>query len=134
MERIEKQMLESVGSEAMKEYGIEVARVGFRQLGFPESVTTKVFDRMTAERRSKSEALLANGNSEALRIRSDAERKAAEILAVAEAEAKEIRGQGDEEAAKHYAVFKENPDLAMFLRNLDALKETLSDKDTLIIT
>ncbi len=133
MERIEKQMLEAVGSEAMKEYGIEVARVGFRQLGFPESVTTKVFDRMTAERRSKSEALLANGNSEALRIRSDAERKAAEILAVAEAEAKEIRGQGDEEAAKHYAVFKENPELAMFLRNLDALKETLSDKDTLIL-
>ena len=40
---------------------------------------------------------------------------------------------GDEEAAKHYAVFKENPDLAMFLRNLDALKETLSDKDTLIL-
>ena len=68
-----------------------------------------------------------------MRIRSDAERKAAEILAVAEAEAKEIRGQGDEEAAKHYAVFKENPELAMFLRNLDALKETLSDKDTLIL-
>lgn len=133
IEQIEAEMLESVGREAMKEYGISVARVGFRQLGFPESVTTKVFDRMAAERRSRSEALLASGNSQALQIRSDAERKAAEILAVAEAEAKEIRGQGDEEAAKHYAVFKENPELAMFLRNLDALKETLNEKDTLIL-
>ena len=85
-------LMQNKSEEAMKEYGIEVTRVGFRQLGFPESVTTKVFDRMTAERRSKSEALLANGNSEALRIRSEAERKAAEIIAVAEAKAKEIRG------------------------------------------
>ncbi|HPY89797.1 MAG TPA: hypothetical protein PLT23_03660, partial [Lentisphaeria bacterium] len=66
-------------------------------------------------------------------IRSEADRKASEILAQAEAESKRIRGEGDEAAAKHYAVFQKNPDLALFLRNLEALKVSLSDRDTLIL-
>lgn len=133
MEQIEAAMLASVREKALTEFGIEVTRVGFRKLSFPEMVTSKVFDRMRAERESKSERFLAEGKSEAQRIRSEADRKAAELLAQAEAEAKRIRGEGDEAAARHYAVFQKNPDLALFLRNLEALKVSLGDQDTLIL-
>ena len=61
------------------------------------------------------------------------DRKAAETISQAEAEAKKIRGEGDELAAKNYAVFQKNPELALFLRNLEALKISLTDKDTLIL-
>ncbi|MDD4538459.1 MAG: protease modulator HflC [Lentisphaeria bacterium] len=133
MEQIEAAMLASVQKKALEEFGIEVTRIGFRKLSFPEMVTTKVFDRMRAERESKSERFLAEGKSEAQRIRSEADRKAAELLAQAEAEAKRIRGEGDEAAARYYAVFQKNPDLALFLRNLEALKVSLGDQDTLIL-
>ena len=76
---------------------------------------------------------MAEGKSEAQRIRSEADRKAAETISQAEAEAKKIRGEGDELAAKNYAVFRKNPELALFLRNLEALKISLTDKDTLIL-
>ncbi len=133
MKEIEEQMLARIKKTAMQEYGIEVTRVGFRQLGFPETVTAKVFDRMKAERANKAEKLLNEGKSEAQRIRSEAERKASDILAEAEAEAKRIRGQGDETAAKFYAVFSQNPELAKFLRSLEALKISLGENDTLIL-
>lgn len=133
MQEIEEQMLARVKNTAMKEYGIEITRVGFRQLGFPEAVTTKVFDRMKAERANKAEKLLNEGKSEAQRIRSEADRQASDILAEAEAEAKRIRGQGDETAAKFYAVFSQNPELAKFLRSLEALKISLGENDTLIL-
>ena len=133
MVEIENQMLAKISDTAMREYGIEVTRVGFRQLGFPEAVSSKVFDRMKAERASKAEKYLAEGKSEAQRIRSDADRTANSILAEAEAEAKRIRGRGDEAAAKHYAVFSKNPELAKFLRSLEALKASLGENDTLIL-
>ncbi|NMA42617.1 MAG: protease modulator HflC [Oligosphaeraceae bacterium] len=133
MKQIEDEMLSRIKATAMKEYGIEVTKLGFRQLGFPEAVSSKVFDRMRAERASKSEKYLAEGKSEAQRIRSEADRKANAILAEAEAEAKRIRGQGDEAAAKHYAVFSQNPELAKFLRSLEALKISLGANDTLIL-
>ena len=133
MKEIEDEMLARVKEVAMREYGIEVTKIGFRQLGFPEAVSSKVFDRMKAERASKSEKYLAEGKSEAQKIRSEADRKANAILAEAEAEAKRIRGQGDEAAARYYAVFSKNPELAKFLRSLEALKISLGENDTLIL-
>ncbi|MFA6929387.1 MAG: protease modulator HflC [Lentisphaeria bacterium] len=133
MKEIEDAMLKRIQITATEEYGIEVAKVGIRKLGFPEAVSSKVFDRMKAERASKSEKYLAEGKSEAQRIRSEADRKSNDILAEAEADAKRIRGQGDEAAARHYAVFRKNPELAKFLRSLEALKISLSENDTLIL-
>ena len=55
------------------------------------------------------------------------------MLAKAEGEAKRIRAEGDKTAAEHYAVFRKNPELAAFLRKLDALRLTLSEKTTLVL-
>ena len=133
MAEIETAMQTAISRKTMEDFGIEVIKVGIRQLGFPEQVTTAVFERMRAERDRHSQRLIAEGKSEAQKIRSEADRKASETLAQAEAEAKRIRGEGDEIAAKYYAVFQKNPELAMFLRNLEALRAGLNEKDTLIL-
>lgn len=132
-DKIEADMLNYVKPLAQKEYGIDVTLLGIKQLGLPESVTTKVFARMKAERERLVKQLTAEGDSEATRIRAEAKQKREEILAEAKGRAEIIRGQGDREAAKSYAVFEQEPDLAIFLLRLKALEESLKERSTLIL-
>ena len=44
-----------------------------------------------------------------------------------------FRAEGDAEAAKYSAVFKENPELAVFLRKLDSLRLIMKGRTTLVL-
>ena len=55
------------------------------------------------------------------------------MLAAAEARAKAIRGEGDAEAAKYYEMLREDPELAMFLRDLESLGK-LAERSTFVIS
>ena len=55
-----------------------------------------------------------------------------QLVAAAEARAKRIRGKGDAEAAKHYAKLDANPELAMLLRDLEALQKILESRTTFV--
>ena len=114
-------------------YGIEVISVGVNTINVPKTISEKVFDRMIAERKRIADKYIAEGNAEARKIRIEADSKRTIKLAEAEAEAKEIRAKGDAEAAKFYAVFKENPELAEFLRKLDSLRVVMKGRTTLVV-
>ena len=116
-----------------KPYGLEIVSVGITTINVPKAISEKVFDRMIQERQRAAAQFLAQGNSRAEKIRIDADREKAITLANAEAQAKEIRAQGDAEAAKYYAVFKENPELAEFLRKLDSLRQIMKGRTTLVL-
>jgi membrane protease subunit HflC len=113
-------------------YGMDVAFLGFMKVGLPESVTQSVFDRMKADRNVLSTNLVAQGEAEARKIRSAAEREAATTLAKAEAEATRIRSEGEAVAAEMLPVFQQEPELAAFLLRLQALEDTLTERTTLI--
>jgi membrane protease subunit HflC len=130
---IEQEMLAGIQDEADKKYGIGIKFLGIKKLGLPESVTQKVFDRMTAERQRQVESLKAQGEAEAMRIRSAADLERDKVLSEADRKAKAIRGEADAEAANSFAVFKENPELAMFLLKIDALEQSLKTRSTLIL-
>ena len=132
-EQIENEIAAEVKDKAMQEYGIAIETIGIKRLNVPKDVTAKVFDRMKADRTRKKEAILAEGRAEAERIRSDAEAKQKELLAVAETQAQIIRGEGDAAAAEYYDMLKADPELAMFLRNLEALKKILAEKTTIVL-
>lgn len=134
MSEIEAEILKELQDVAMQKYGIEVTFVGFKHIGFPEDVTNKVFERMTAERNREAEKLKAEGKSRAQMIKAQADLQASDILAKAEAEAKSIRAEGDRQAASDYAVFAQNPELAAFLRKLESLRLTINDKTTLVLS
>ena len=131
--QIEDEIAAEVHDKAMNEYGIAIKTVGIEQINVPKSVTEKVFDRMKADRNRKTELILAEGKAEAERIRSDAEAKNKELLAIAESQAQAIRGAGDAEAAKYYEMLKDDPDLAILLQNLEALKKILAEKTTIVL-
>ena len=133
IKEIEQEMLSHIKNDALDVYGIDIRFLGIKHVGLPETVTSEVFDRMKAERETEVQKILAEGDAISTQIRAQAEKESVELLAEAENKAKRIRAQGDAEAAKNYAVFKQNPQLASFLRKLESLKNTLSDKSVLIL-
>jgi len=131
---IENQILTTVqGMVRAENYGLDVEFLGFKKLQLPENVTQNVFERMQSERKVLADRSQFEGEAEAQKIRSDADRKAAEMLANAEGKATEIRGAAEAEAAKSLAVFQQNPELANFIFQLNALQDSLKERSTLII-
>ncbi len=112
--------------------GMEIEFLGLKKLGLPESVTQTVFDRMKAERQVLISRAQYEGEAEAQKIKAAADRQAAEAIYTAEATATRIRGEGEAEAAKTLPIFQQNPNLAIFLLRIDALKQSLNQRSTLI--
>jgi membrane protease subunit HflC len=132
-DQIQEEMLADLKGPALKDYGIDIKTLGIKQLKISADVTKQVFERMKAERQRRTDATISEGEAEAVRIRTEANTKRDVLLAAAEARAKIIRGQGDAEAAKYYKMLDEEPQLAMFLRNLEALAVTLKEHATVVI-
>jgi membrane protease subunit HflC len=130
---IEDEMLADLQQTVRDNYGIEAAVVGIKQLKISEDVSKDVFERMRAERNRRTEATIAQGNAEATRIKTDADYKKTELLAAAQARAKAIRAQGDAEAAKYYKMLEVHPELAMFLRGIETLKQVLKERATIVL-
>ena len=133
-EEIQDEMLTDLKQAVRTDYGIEIKTLGIKQLKVSEDVTKDVFERMRAERNRKTEATIAEGNAEATRIKADADSKKTELLAAAEARAKAIRAEGDAEAAKYYKLLEEDPEFAIFLRKIEALKKYLEKRSTIIFS
>ena len=132
--QIEEEMLTHLQEAvANANYGIEIKTLGIKQLKISKDVSEKVFERMRAERNTKYQATIAQGNAEATKIKADADSKKTELLAVAEAKAKATQAEGDAEAAKYYKMLEEDPKLAMFLRGLESLEKMLEEGTTIVI-
>lgn len=133
LDSIEADVLQGIQPQAADRYGIDVGFVGIRRIGLPQAITLSVFDRMRAERQELAERYRSEGEGEAIRIRAEADSEADRILSSAEADAKRIRADGDAAAVAYYTVFSEDPELAIFLKKLDVLRDTLSEQATVIL-
>jgi membrane protease subunit HflC len=122
LEQIESEMLSELQNSVKGLYGIEIKAAGIKQLKVSEDVSKDVFERMKKERERRTEATIAEGTAAARKIMTDAD-----------ARAKAIRAQGDAEAAGYYKMLEEDPQLAMFLRDIEALKKILEKRSTLVI-
>ncbi len=132
-DEIQKEMLADLKGPVQAEYGIEIKTLGIKQLKVSEDVTKKVFERMKAERQGRTDAITSEGEAMAIQIRADANKKRDVLLDAAEGRAKEIRGQGDADAAKYYELLEADPQLAIFLRDLETMKTTLKERSTIVL-
>ena len=133
-EEIQARMLTDLQQAVRDDYGIEIKTLGIKQLKVSEDVSKDVFARMGAERNRRTAATIAEGNAESVKIKSDANLKKEVLLVAAEARAKAIRGQGDAEAAKYYKMLEADRQLAMFLRDIEALKKILAKRSTIVLS
>jgi len=136
---LEARILASLGSpdergKSLKDYGIEAELVGINRIRLAESTTQAVNERMAANRDRLAKEIESEGEAVAEAIRSQAESDRQRILDFARARAREIQAQGDIEAGQYLAQMNENPELAVFLREIDLLKQTWSKRVTLVLT
>jgi modulator of FtsH protease HflC len=126
------QRIQAALAEDVRPLGIEVASVGIRRLSLPEEATEAVFDRMKKDREARAAKLQAEGEAEAGRIRAQADQERDTLIAAAQAEAKTLLGEAERKAEQAYAVRAEAPDLAIFLEELEALRQMLRGRTTLV--
>jgi len=131
---IQNEMLEDLQENVSDDFGIAIETLGIKQLKVSSDVSKEVFARMQAERKRKTNATIAAGEAQAMKIRTEADAQKTELLAAADARAKSIMGQGDAEAAQYYKMLEADPKLAMFLRDIDALKKILAQRSTIVIS
>jgi membrane protease subunit HflC len=111
-DEIETEIQQAVQADlSTNNYGISLEFLGLKKIELPESVTQSVFERMKADRQ-----LLINK----------------EQYANAQAAAIRIRGEAEAAAAPTLRVFEKDPDLYIFLLRIEALKESMNQKTTLI--
>lgn len=131
--QIENEILDKVRTQVQEHhYGIEMKFVQLRKIGLPESVTQNVLDRMTAERQYYIDKITAEGKEEATKIKAKADSDAYAMVSDAEAKAFAIRGEGEAQMIKSLEVLQQNPTLATFNLQMDALVPFLK-KSTLVL-
>jgi len=132
-DEIEGDALAAAKERAMDLYGIDLVLLKIKRLELPESVREQVYARMREEREREAREIQSKGESEAADIKNAAEAQARAIKARAQNLANRIKGQGEREAAKHYAVLADNPDLAIYLRRLEALEKIAKEETTFVL-
>jgi membrane protease subunit HflC len=92
--------------------GIQIVDVRIKRIDLPDEslVLRSVYERMRSERKQVADALRAEGNEAAIRIKSNADRQAQVLKAEAYRDAAKTRGEGDAKAADIYAqAYGQNP-------------------------
>ncbi|MEX2218225.1 MAG: SPFH domain-containing protein [Phycisphaerales bacterium] len=123
----------AAGAGSLADYGVEVTSVGINRIILPESTTTAVFDSMKADRERLIKAIDSKGDSEAQRIITTATSSARKIEAFAEAYAAEIRSQGNREAEQYVKLMNESPELAVFLKKMDFVRDLMARRITMVL-
>lgn len=120
-------------SQQMKEYGVEITRVGIKTLALSEKISQAVIDTQIKERAQEAERYRANGDAQALAIRSRAEAASSQIMSFAARKADNIATEGVRDSARYYSAFQKNERLSMFLRSLDSLRKELKSRAIIIL-
>lgn len=119
---------------ASRGFGVEVVDVRIMRTDLPQENSEAVYGRMRSEREREAKEYRAQGAEEALKIRSEADRKRAVLLAEARKKAETMRGEGDAQATHIYNdVFGRDPEFFEFYRTMQAYGSTLHRDDTTVI-
>ena len=127
-------LLTEAASQAGNSLGVTVLDVRLQRVDLPEGVSEWVFNRMVAAREQVARQFRAEGQEEAERIRSAADRRREEILAEARREAEEVRGAADAEATRVYAeAYEADEEFYRFYRSLRAYENTFNDDSDMLV-
>lgn len=137
MQELETQMLgylrEGESDSNLSAYGIEAQKVGVSGLDLPPETTRQVFNAMKAARDKIANSTRVQGTSEASRIKSEADSDARKIQAFADALAQSIRSEGEKEAVKFLSQMKQDPQLAVFIQNMEFMRTLSTNRATLVL-
>jgi len=117
-------------SEA-KNFGIEVIDVRILKADLPPENSTAIYMRMQTDREKEANQIRAEGNEEAARIRSKADKESKITLANAYMDAQKTKGLGDAEAARLYnQAYSKDPEFFKFYASLNTYRTSLTKENT----
>lgn len=118
-----------------RDYGIEVVDVRIKRADLPEKNEQNVFSRMRTERERLAKKYRAEGDEEARKITSGAEKEVRVLMAEAKRTAEVTRGRGDAEAVQIYAdAYGRDIEFFTLVRTLDAYRKALPDTTSVIMS
>jgi membrane protease subunit HflC len=136
-DKITRSIIESA-APSLLELGIELLDLRFKRINYVEEVQRKIYERMITERKRIADKYRSEGQGEAAKISGDKERDLKQIRSAAYRTAQEIIGKADAEAttiyAKAYNQSNESRELYKFLKTMESYKNTLTEKDWLILS
>lgn len=114
-----------------KNFGVEIIDVRILKADLPPDNSAAIYLRMQTDREKEANQIRAEGNEEAARIRSKADKESKIILANAYMDAQKTKGLGDAEAAHIYnQAYSKDPEFFKFYSSLATYKATLSKENT----
>lgn len=114
-----------------KNFGVEIIDVRILKADLPPDNSAAIYLRMQTDREKEANQIRAEGNEEAARIRSKADKESKIILANAYMDAQKTKGLGDAEAARIYnQAYSKDPEFFKFYSSLATYKTTLSKEST----
>jgi membrane protease subunit HflC len=125
-------------SPRLRVLGIELLDLRFKRINYVEEVQKKIYERMITERKRIADKFRSEGQGEAAKIIGDKERELKKIQSEAYRKAQEIKGKADAEAtaiyARAYNQSNESRSFYQFLKTMDTFKNTLTEKDWLVLS
>ena len=123
-------------TKAMEEgdTGITIIDVRIKRTDLPEENKASVYNRMISNRQSIAASYLSEGDEEARRITSAADRVADILIAEADAKAKQIRSEGEQEAARIYnEAYGVDPEFYKLYRTLESYKTSFQGEPVIML-
>ncbi len=124
--------------DTLDQYGIELIAVETKHLDLPDDNKAAVYQRMISERNNIAASFAAQGEGEAKKIRSEADKEVDIMLSQADAQAEVLIAEGEAEYMRILSAAYNDPSKAefySFVRSLDAAKASLKDGNkTLFLT
>lgn len=115
-------------------FGVEIVDVRIKRADLPPANSEGIYKRMQTERQREANQYRAQGEEDAQKIRSRADKQRAVLIADAQRKAEILRGEGDAIATRIFAnSFGQDKDFFEFYRTLQAYKKTLSSDDTTMV-
>ncbi|HMB30803.1 MAG TPA: protease modulator HflC [Desulfohalobiaceae bacterium] len=119
----------------LDDYGISVLDVRIKRTDLPPENRKAIYARMRSERNREANEYRAEGKEKAQEIQSAADRDKRVILAEAKKKADIIYGEGDAKSTKIYGdAYSSSSEFYSFTRSLEAYKNSLGNKTTLVLT
>lgn len=121
-------------NKELASFGVDVVDVRIMRADLPEANSQAIFRRMQTEREREAKEFRSQGDEQALRIKSTAEKDRTVLIAEAEKKSQTLRGEGDALATKIYAdAFNRDPEFFAFYRSMQAYRATMTKDDTTVV-
>lgn len=124
-----------IAQEQSLPLGIEIVDIQIKRVTLPKINVSKAFERMKAERFKEANFYRSKGTEESTVIRAETDKEISITLTEAQKQAALIRAAAEAQADSIYnAAYGRDPEFYKFYRSLQALKKTMDNQTTLVIS